>query len=234
MSFIMKPLRRLSLRPWRTPQSRRNSMDQPQVYAHSSKNVQLSAPNSSDEDAMLVYLVSDPIPDGVEVGSVKFTIRSHDQGWGGDRGLSAPYEGSWTWFSAVAISESEAKSIRNPAKVRDLCTRAVLVQRNKRADSTKLTHVVSWKRGKTQLHNVDEDGKGDGHGFVESLEPRNKIALIAFARHSGWTNYVHEASIEIEYSTPEAAPPQNPAPQQAPDTQNSPQGDTLTRELSPI
>ena len=29
---------------------------------------------------------------------IVFTIRSHDQGWGGDPGDAGTYNGSWTWF----------------------------------------------------------------------------------------------------------------------------------------
>ncbi|PPQ67204.1 hypothetical protein CVT24_011275 [Panaeolus cyanescens] len=57
---------------------------------------------------------------------VKFTISSHDQGWGGESNLKGQYEGSWTWFEARIVralpEKLEAEGITSPEPylVRDL------------------------------------------------------------------------------------------------------------------
>lgn len=57
-----------------------------------------------------LYILTSAIPyenkaedENLRVKRVKISIRSHDQGWGGEPGTQGTYTGSWTWFEASIL-----------------------------------------------------------------------------------------------------------------------------------
>ncbi|KAF8657970.1 hypothetical protein AX16_002131 [Volvariella volvacea WC 439] len=183
----------------------------PRLVSYVEEDVRVDA-EAPRFDALFAYIASEEIPklSGIRVEKVRFEIRSRDQGWGGDPGLVLPYDGAWSWFDAIILSEAESQSLRlrdlvkpgdvNMGDIQDLDNRTWVVQRNKRADPEERTHEVVWKRGECRPLNMDEDGSGNGPGFVESLKGGDRIALVARARYPGWANLVKKATIEIFYS----------------------------------
>ncbi|KAF8647546.1 hypothetical protein AX16_006635 [Volvariella volvacea WC 439] len=184
----------------------------PRIISHVKEDIRIQA---LGPDVWNVYLVSEPIPklgtggSAAQVERVRFEIKSHDQGWC-DEEFCEPYAGSWSWFDAVVLSESESVDLQDPVKpgdikeIQDLNNRAWVVQRNQRAQEEQKTHEVVWKRGVYQPLKSNKNGAGNGSKrgakFVESLKGGDRIALVARARFPGWENVVSEAILETFYS----------------------------------
>ncbi|KAF8466735.1 hypothetical protein BDZ91DRAFT_724902 [Kalaharituber pfeilii] len=59
------------------------------------------------ETGAMALLVTDPIPKGAKVKSVKWWMHSNDQGWSEER-RKGTYYNSWTWFEAGILRPSAA------------------------------------------------------------------------------------------------------------------------------
>ncbi|OCK85117.1 hypothetical protein K432DRAFT_67438 [Lepidopterella palustris CBS 459.81] len=107
----------------------------PLARGHTLGNFTIAASTHRLNSAALLLVVSDPIPSGtkgerLKPRSVKFKLRSHDQGWGGERGCRGrvpshsfhyigTYSGSYTWFEACILrplpTTSTSTSTSRPA-----------------------------------------------------------------------------------------------------------------------
>ncbi|KAF9448090.1 hypothetical protein P691DRAFT_705661 [Macrolepiota fuliginosa MF-IS2] len=122
------------------------------------------------------------------------------------------------------------RRINPPATADTQSNHAWLAQRNLRARADIQNHTIVWsnegiahhksqpeetditypslsmlKEGPTKLPKdaslPDMYGCGNGAGFVNSLQPGDRIAIIARAQYPGWSNRMHgEMSVEITYS----------------------------------
>lgn len=176
---------------------------------------------------------------------VKFKTNSSDQGWGGEANCKGTYRGSFSWFEATILRPVQAdhfveplettfsrqpqQSLMEPASARehlqahgwdfvaaDDGSLAWPVQRNVTATPTPKEHEVEWWLNE-EVEASDEDGSGDGKGFVEKLQPGDVVALWARAmvrsliltidprpanmvsQFPGWSNNVISAYIEVGY-----------------------------------
>ncbi|TFK60616.1 hypothetical protein BDN72DRAFT_904817 [Pluteus cervinus] len=142
---------------------------------------------------------------------VVFCFESHDQGWGGESGLVGPYDGSFTWFEAVIYRPDEnggpiIEKIPPGAFINNegisgkyKPVGSWVIQRNMRADGEYREYEIVW----TKESNFEWDGTvgcGTGKGFVEALEPGDKIGIIARAQYPGWVNNTWNAEVEVVLS----------------------------------
>ncbi|KJA19745.1 hypothetical protein HYPSUDRAFT_204331 [Hypholoma sublateritium FD-334 SS-4] len=224
------------------------------------EELRLRTTRSNAFNAAQCCVVTPPIPvlEGVPVRArrVRFRIRSHDQGWGGEA-APGPYENSHTWFEALVIrgyrdaggrhsanAEEEISEMLEdrdayphmqhgglllranefpattlffglfggaPARTMTLTTvmnpRAGAdapdvwgVQRNRRADREERMHEVVWNpRADPSDEETDPrlTGSSLGVGFVDSLQPGDRVAVVARALYPGWENCVRSVSVEI-------------------------------------
>ncbi|KAF6760630.1 hypothetical protein DFP72DRAFT_76792 [Ephemerocybe angulata] len=58
--------------------------------------------------AKYCYYISPKLPNTIRPKKVTFILRSRDQGWGGDPGVTGTYPGSWTWFEAAIFRGLDA------------------------------------------------------------------------------------------------------------------------------
>jgi len=68
----------------------------PQIRGYRKESLSFSASRGHNNSTTALYVVTDPIPLGehgekIKIQSVRFRIRSHDQGWGGDYGCQGKY-----------------------------------------------------------------------------------------------------------------------------------------------
>ncbi|KAF7351619.1 hypothetical protein MSAN_01594400 [Mycena sanguinolenta] len=157
-----------------------------QVKAERTDEIAVCASAVFRANASVEYLRTGPIvtrgPEDVrlKVARVEFTIVSHDQGWCDEPGLKGTYEG-YTWFAVAimrpdAANSSVAHEVPNPAGPRG--SKNWEIQRNFCASEEWRRHVVVWDEvGET----VKGTGAGTGQGFISSLAPSDRIALIARA-----------------------------------------------------
>ncbi|PPQ75730.1 hypothetical protein CVT24_002583 [Panaeolus cyanescens] len=76
------------------------------------------------------------------------------------------------------------------------------VHRNRRAKREYFQHSITWNRGDAPQPGhvksyIDETGRGQNYGFVEALQPDDRIAIIAQAKFPGWENMVKSVTIQI-------------------------------------
>lgn len=197
----------------------------PVIRGHTCKKARASASQGENNSAAILYAVSEPIPecpDGVRVTpkGVKFTIRSHDQGYTGERGTGGTYNSSYTWFEASILRpsandpvlpslpyESHPKpkvnclssfhydlvpSTTNPSPNEEACVWHI--QSNLVAQNNEREHEVEWRAGNEQ---ESGPGEGDGKGFLESLKQGDRVGVWARALFPAWINTVNEVAIEV-------------------------------------
>ncbi|KAB2581147.1 hypothetical protein BFW01_g10788 [Lasiodiplodia theobromae] len=166
--------------------------------------------------------------DDFKIAAVTFALRSADQGWGGDRGHGL-YRGSWTWFEASilrraagvpedgpvgdGIEHGMSHRLSEPAAARELLNAlgwdfaksedgkvAWTVQCNRVAHRAPVDHEVCWRRHECRAKpEGDDDGKGDGAGFLELMRPGDRVALWGRAQFPSWVNNVESAEITVDY-----------------------------------
>ncbi|THV05167.1 hypothetical protein K435DRAFT_961545 [Dendrothele bispora CBS 962.96] len=187
------------------------------------------------------YLVTPPIPGDSKltvateptrhrrVREVRFRIRSHDQGWGGDANHRGTYNGSSTWFEAVILRPASElghpswyqnvltgpTSLLGPDALQTLSSSSLQdnddqprrwhIQSNVTASGKFRDHVVTWRTTdeanpeEEQLYDRAKGRMGRGHELVRSLRAGDRLAIIAKALLPGWVNHVASASAEIFY-----------------------------------
>ncbi|OIW30839.1 hypothetical protein CONLIGDRAFT_630748 [Coniochaeta ligniaria NRRL 30616] len=95
---------------------------------------------------------------------IVFTIRSHDQGWGGEQPHHGTYEGSWTWFDAglekfdAGEETEEEDNSDSPnftlTKLRSIWPEVVAVSRDGAADTYAFHHELLADQGHKIQANV--------------------------------------------------------------------------------
>ncbi|KAJ7687698.1 hypothetical protein B0H17DRAFT_939175 [Mycena rosella] len=158
----------------------------------------------------------------LRVKQVNFKIRSNDQGWTSDLMHQGTYSGSYTWFEATILRPEQAPEllgwrrvtvalgfhgrrpsgplleVKNPAEP-DGHWR---VQTNRCASSVPVDHDIVWQDGASaDLQEAgEENGSGDGAGFIETLAPGDRIGIIARAMYLGWVNLVRSVEVVVYYA----------------------------------
>ncbi|KAF7351632.1 Ankyrin repeat-containing domain [Mycena sanguinolenta] len=175
-----------------------------QVKAERKDEIAVCASAVFRANASVEYLATTPIvnrgPEDIrlKVARVEFTIVSHDQGWCDEPGLKGTYEG-YTWFAAAimrpdAANSSVAHEMPNPAGPRG--SKNWEIQRNFCASGEWRRHIVAWNEiGET----VKGTGAGTGKGFISSLAPGDRIAVIARALCPGRVNWVQSVEVSLYY-----------------------------------
>lgn len=196
----------------------------PVVRGHEATELHVAASTHRLNSTAVLYAVTDPIPEDtngarVRVKNVSFELRSHDQGWGGERGCRGTYSGSYTWFEACIlrpIPSLYTDPLRLPYTFNPQPTAVCLkpvgymlvpcstsgreetvvwhIQSNVCADSREMVHRVEWRPGEVQ---DILPGRGIGKAFVEKLRPGDRVGVWARALYPGWVNHVKEVSIEV-------------------------------------
>ena len=147
------------------------------IVIHSTQPFVASASSRPGIDANFVYLVTPPIPylqhtEGADscdqptkVRMMRFSISSHDQGWGGEQNLqgssrmvtyidfgflmspSGPYQGSYTWFEAcIYRSVADYPGVSEEAKAR--VTGGMVWKSQDELESAGVTQVANPLNGK--------------------------------------------------------------------------------------
>ena len=61
-------------------------------------------------------------------------------------------------------------------------------------------HVFEWSVDERGVDaEAQSHGSGDGDGFVEALQPGDRIGVWMQAKYPGWECYAEKASVEITY-----------------------------------
>jgi hypothetical protein len=202
----------------------------PCMHVDSNIEVDVSASETINQEGAWLYLISPPIPsreiEGSNNGSrrirkVKFEMESNDQGWGGLPEDKGTYNGSWSWFEALIYRASASPCwldlTVNPLNLGANFSSSDLkelfpepepngwhIQSNVVASNESRFHSVSWTEFEEDATTIDSTSlkgrEGLSHELVRSLEPGDRIMLMAKAKFPGWENRVYQASIEIFYS----------------------------------
>ncbi|PCD46419.1 hypothetical protein AU210_001826 [Fusarium oxysporum f. sp. radicis-cucumerinum] len=185
------------------------------------------APLKTEHDASYFAKLADyPTPKLLHpVRKVVFTIRSKDQGWGGEPDNRHTYNGAWTWFEAgLEKFDAEqtcdpnctydarfksASSVASPLAVcalRPLYPSIVPKGNDKFAYSHPLAHQEKWTivRNKTahrawQDHVItwawDDDAKPDSEAAMGDV-----VTVWAKARFGGWVNHIEKVKIDVYWA----------------------------------
>ncbi|KAJ6482579.1 hypothetical protein C8R45DRAFT_1215344 [Mycena sanguinolenta] len=190
----------------------------PRIRSTRNRLLVVHASSSSDSNASLRCLVTPPFPAAQALGGpsahlrvklVKFDIVSNDQGWGGDPQDHGSYIGSYTWFEAVILRRAPQPEGRRLSPARPLFEVADqegrsrwLVQTNRCATVQAETHSIVWRADGMESASGDreENGSGDGAGFIGLLAPEDCIGIVARARFPGWVNCVRSVSVVVYYA----------------------------------
>ncbi|OSD08373.1 hypothetical protein PYCCODRAFT_1462613 [Trametes coccinea BRFM310] len=75
-----------------------------------------------------------------------------------------------------------------------------LVQRNRVAVKQFAHYRVEWAAGQhVDSADAEENGRGTGEGFLETLQPGDRLAMWMRAQYPGWANTVTAPSVEVLY-----------------------------------
>ncbi|KAF2137710.1 uncharacterized protein K452DRAFT_301685 [Aplosporella prunicola CBS 121167] len=187
-----------------------------------------SSGSSDSNSSAVLYLITDPVP--TDVNHVKFTIESHDQGGISESSGIGRDPRSWTWFEAcifrpkdIVLSgplQLEDSIVSDPTEFAELIhdlgwemmvdessnLRLWHLQRNKAEFSEWQRHVITWSRDTKPVPDTkpdpeENDGIQNGEGFVEILQPGDRIGVWARAQHSGRCNNVRYAEVQCVEDT---------------------------------
>ncbi|KAG5642725.1 hypothetical protein DXG03_002270 [Asterophora parasitica] len=146
-----------------------------------------------------------------------------------EENLRGTYQGSNTWFEAAIIRDDREEvpqylfQVRQPRQPidafnRDAFTREQAreiknslkgterwqLQYNVQAVCTPKLYQIVWMKGEVINDEVEavsrSKGAGTGRGFVSTLRPGDRVALVLRAQHQGWANCIWGAEIEILHS----------------------------------
>ncbi|KAJ3877408.1 hypothetical protein F5879DRAFT_978334 [Lentinula edodes] len=202
----------------------------PCLRVDSNSEIEAVASSTITLEATWLYLISPPIPpreiSGTDsrhrrIRKVTFEMESHDQGWTSFPENRGTYKGSWSWFEAIIFRASVSPcwldlnsdpfnlgATFNAQDIKELFPEpnpnGWLIQSNIVASNESLSHSVTWTEFEDEEAHVDPTSlkgrEGLGHELIRSLEPGDKIMLMAKSKFPGWANHVYEGSIEIYYS----------------------------------
>ncbi|KAF7351624.1 hypothetical protein MSAN_01595000 [Mycena sanguinolenta] len=179
-----------------------------QVNAERTDEIAVCASAVFRANASVEYLATAPIlnrgPEDarLKVARVAFTIVSHDQGWCDEPGLKGTYEG-YTWFAAAitrpdAADSPVAHEVPMPNPARPKGSKNWEIQRNFCASGEWRRHVVVWNEVGETVKGTGA-GAGTGEGFISSLAPGDRIAVVARALCPGRVNWVQSAEVSLYY-----------------------------------
>jgi len=201
----------------------------PRVTTVHNELLAVSASFVVKKSAAAYYLITSPVPRvsrdsamlPTKVRMVKFTLKSCDQGWGGQSKYRGTYNKSGTWLEASILRNLESvesllglKTVK-AAHLDQQCqnveiqnpidgTRRWHLQSNLHASSEVKRHEVVW----TDMDVFDEQaeidataqGRGTGRGFVSTISPGDRVGVIARTLNPLWHNHVFSAQVDIFYS----------------------------------
>ncbi|EAU86681.1 hypothetical protein CC1G_07339 [Coprinopsis cinerea okayama7 len=173
---------------------------------------------SPDHNMSVCYLISPKISEycltrrtKLKVRRIVFHTLSHDQGWGGDAGLTGLYEGSYTWFEAAIFRNLEGNDDSDPDEIArsvqslenrgsdfsrpfqvsnpDTGKKVWLLQKNVRASHDEVMHEIVWD-GKDVPREADgltseeeaTSEKGSGLGYGFVRQLQAGDHIAIFAR----------------------------------------------------
>ncbi|KAI0748610.1 hypothetical protein C8Q80DRAFT_749675 [Daedaleopsis nitida] len=157
---------------------------------------------------------------------VTWTIEGHDQGWGGE--YPGTFRAAYSWYEACIFRPSPTSDggLGDDAKLRSLLQARHLfletehvkeclndinwtlvpngdrfvwrIQGNRVAKKDFQRYTVEWVRtGRTVQ---DGRGAGDGTGFLDALQPGDRVGLWMRALYPGWENYIRRATVDLVYN----------------------------------
>ncbi|KAJ3827099.1 hypothetical protein F5880DRAFT_1609615 [Lentinula raphanica] len=202
----------------------------PCLRVDNSEEIEAVASSTVHGEATWTYLISPPMLPGEISGTesrhrrvrkITFEMESHDQGWTSIQGTEGTYNGSWSWFEAIIYRPSAspcwldltsgpfnlgatftASDIHELFPVPD--PNRWFIQSNLVASRQSRVHSVTWREFEDEKAHVDPTSlrgrEGLGHELVRSLEPGDRVLLLAKSKFPGWVNHVYGASLEIFYS----------------------------------
>ncbi|KAF8066568.1 hypothetical protein FPV67DRAFT_1582039 [Lyophyllum atratum] len=200
----------------------------PCVSVESNRALVVAAGYQTQNNAASYYVVTPAISEqATHIKLVKFILESCDQGWGGDSNNLDTYNGSFTWFEAGIVRDSQegvvshllqlgqrpadefnadafgrtlGREIENPLEQ----TRRWDLQCNMQVSSLKRRHEIVWTKDDIMNETTEAEararGARTGRNFVNSLSPGDRVVLVVRAQYPGWENHVHRAKVEIFYS----------------------------------
>jgi len=146
--------------------------------------MKVSAGGSHVEQA--IWFTTPPLTKGVieRLQTLQLHTVSHDQGWAGDRNA-----GSWTWFEISAIRQHTQRR----TGWQNLFKRPEVIQSSEPYRCVSHENLIS--QGEPQnLSNTF----GADHELLRSLEPNDRVAVIACARFRGWDNTGLSACLDFQ------------------------------------
>ncbi|KAJ3799857.1 hypothetical protein GGU11DRAFT_754834 [Lentinula aff. detonsa] len=202
----------------------------PCLRVDSNNEIEAVASSTVTGEATWLYLISPPIlPREIpgtdsrhrRVRKVQFEMESHDQGWTSTPANKGTYNGSWSWFEAIIYRASASPCwldlTSGPFNLGATFTASDIkelfpnpnpngwhIQSNVVASRESRVHSITWTEYEDPEVHVDPKSlkgrEGLGHELVRSLEPDDRVMLIAKSKFRGWTNHTYRGSIEIFYS----------------------------------
>ncbi|PIL24422.1 hypothetical protein GSI_14176 [Ganoderma sinense ZZ0214-1] len=74
------------------------------------------------------------------------------------------------------------------------------IQSNKVAGKDYGRYTVEWRAGEPADADLAKGrGEGDGKGFIDALQPGDRVGLLMRAQFPGWQNTLRQASVELMY-----------------------------------
>ncbi|KAK3311008.1 uncharacterized protein B0T15DRAFT_385346 [Chaetomium strumarium] len=135
---------------------------------------------------------------------IVFTIRSHDQGWGGDYHNRRTYENSWTWFEAglerwcrtspastgAAEQQQASQDQSGPSlQLEDLCTVLPEVERKEEADDYVFKHPLLPREDLRIQSNRVADGDTQTHrvvwSYTDDIDPVRDLEAATRLKEQG-------------------------------------------------
>lgn len=195
----------------------------------STRRLVVAASDYTSNNVAAYYLVTPAIREkrSMHIKMVKFTLKSCDQGWGGDPNNFDTYNASYTWFEAGivrdnregvdayllelrkrsidrfndhAFTQTFGREVENPLQQE----RRWNLQCNMQVSRIRRRHKITWTRDDIVDDAAETEararGAGTGRNFVNTLLPGDRVALVVRAQYPGWQNHVFGAKIEVYYS----------------------------------
>jgi len=189
----------------------------------------VAANDHTSNNVAAYYLVTPPIREkrSMHIKMVKFTLKSCDQGWGGDPNNFDTYNASYTWFEAGIVRDNRegvdtyllelrkrsidkfndhafnrtfGREVENPLQQE----RRWKLQYNMQVSRIRRRHSIVWTKEGIADEIAETEasarGAGTGRNFVNTLSSGDRVALVVRAQYPGWQNHVFGAKVVVYYS----------------------------------
>lgn len=142
---------------------------------------------------------------------IVFSLRCHDQGWGGEPGCRGTYQGSYTWFDAEVVSidyeHEESKKAGTKPGEPNFMPNGNKLQSNLAATGRTQNYTITWHHlddiqpGTAEAEEIEKT-QGRGHATldgrrVREMRPGDSISVWARARFGAWANHVQALSVRV-------------------------------------